>query len=269
MPLTVTTDPTLVQSLLLPALEADPVRNNILARIRSAIAAGDGRPWCAHDGAALAVRGRPETPLTLAGEWLDVNDLADAVATLGDLDAIAGPVADVERLADALEARGVRPRGRVDERLFRLDALVEPAAVPGRARLAGDDDVALVAPQFAAFLAEAWGRAEPLDALAEMIRSGIATTARLWVWEDDGRIVSFANGRVPAFGVAGVGPVYTPPDLRGRGYASAVTAAASADILAAGAVPVLYTDLANPTSNRIYQALGYRPVDDRLHLQYR
>jgi predicted GNAT family acetyltransferase len=65
-------------------------------------------------------------------------------------------------------------------------------------------------------------------------------------------------------GSARVGPVYTPPEHRGRGYGSAVTAAATRSILAEGAVPVLFTDLANPTSNKIYRALGYRPVEERL-----
>jgi hypothetical protein len=60
-----------------------------------------------------------------------------------------------------------------------------------------------------------------------------------------------------------VGPVYTPPDLRRRGYATALTAAVSADLLAAGKrFCFLYTDLANPTSNRIYMSIGYEPVCD-------
>ncbi len=60
-----------------------------------------------------------------------------------------------------------------------------------------------------------------------------------------------------------VGPVYTPPELRGRGYASAITAAATQRILASGRrFCFLYTDLANPTSNSIYQQIGYRPVTD-------
>jgi predicted GNAT family acetyltransferase len=56
--------------------------------------------------------------------------------------------------------------------------------------------------------------------------------------------------------------VYTPRAHRGRGYGSAVTAVATQDILDDGAIPVLFTDLANPTSNGIYQRLGYRPVGD-------
>jgi predicted GNAT family acetyltransferase len=73
----------------------------------------------------------------------------------------------------------------------------------------------------------------------------------------------------PAAGATRVGPVYTPPDLRGRGYASAVTAAVSRAALAAGAQEVvLFTDLANPTSNAIYRRLGYEPVEDRVILSF-
>ena len=62
-----------------------------------------------------------------------------------------------------------------------------------------------------------------------------------------------------------VGPVYTPPERRGRGYAGAVTVAVSQASLDAGVREVvLYTDLANPTSNALYQRLGYRPVEDRV-----
>jgi predicted GNAT family acetyltransferase len=62
--------------------------------------------------------------------------------------------------------------------------------------------------------------------------------------------------------------VYTPPEHRGHGYASAVTARAAWDILDHAAVPVLYTDLANPTSNKIYRAIGFRPVTDRTSVTF-
>ena len=69
-------------------------------------------------------------------------------------------------------------------------------------------------------------------------------------------------------GVARIGPVFTPCEHRGHGYGSAATARATADILADPAIPVLFTDLANPTSNKIYEALGYRAVEDRLALRF-
>jgi predicted GNAT family acetyltransferase len=67
-----------------------------------------------------------------------------------------------------------------------------------------------------------------------------------------------------------VGYVYTPPELRGRGYAGAATAAVSRAALEDGVAGVLlFTDLANPTSNALYQRLGYRPVEDRVILTFK
>jgi predicted GNAT family acetyltransferase len=69
--------------------------------------------------------------------------------------------------------------------------------------------------------------------------------------------------------MARVGPVYTPPASRGRGYAAAATAAASRAALDAGTREVvLNTDLANPTSNALYERLGYAPVEDRVVLTF-
>ena len=66
-----------------------------------------------------------------------------------------------------------------------------------------------------------------------------------------------------------VGPVYTPPDLRRRRYAAGVTAAVTRAALDAGVAEILlFTDLANPTSNGIYQRLGYHPVEDRVMLSF-
>ncbi len=72
----------------------------------------------------------------------------------------------------------------------------------------------------------------------------------------------------PVNGVSRIGPVYTPHEHHGRGYGSAVAAAASRAIPDAGDVACLYTDLANPTSNKIYQQLGYRAVRDRTTVRF-
>jgi predicted GNAT family acetyltransferase len=77
-------------------------------------------------------------------------------------------------------------------------------------------------------------------------------------------------GRTPGVaGAARVQAVYTPAGHRRRGYGAAVTAAATERALAAGAEHVvLFTDLANPTSNGVYRRIGYRPVEDRLLLAF-
>ncbi|MDQ6640933.1 MAG: GNAT family N-acetyltransferase [Actinomycetota bacterium] len=92
-------------------------------------------------------------------------------------------------------------------------------------------------------------------------------SGRVWFWVDDvGERVHLTGTKPASFGVAGIGPVYTPPERRGHGYASAAVAEISRRILAAGDRACLFTDLANPTSNHIYTALGYRPVVDMANL---
>ena len=87
---------------------------------------------------------------------------------------------------------------------------------------------------------------------------------RLWLWENDDRVVSMVGHQHAVFGATRVGPVYTPPAERGHGYASALTADVTRRILATGSAACLFTDLANPTSNKIYAAIGYEPVTDFL-----
>ncbi|SES20387.1 FR47-like protein [Streptomyces sp. yr375] len=88
---------------------------------------------------------------------------------------------------------------------------------------------------------------------------------RYTFWETpDGTPVSMAGLNPMVAGqILQVDPVYTPSDLRGHGYAGAVTVEVSRAALAAGATEVaLFTNAANPTSNALYQRLGYRPVTD-------
>lgn len=96
-----------------------------------------------------------------------------------------------------------------------------------------------------------------------------AANGELHLWEVEGRPVALAGLSPVLAGMTRVGPVYTPPELRTNGYASAVTAAVSALAGERGAAQVLlYANLANPTSNSIYQRIGYRPVEDSVVLGF-
>jgi predicted GNAT family acetyltransferase len=88
---------------------------------------------------------------------------------------------------------------------------------------------------------------------------------RLWLWEDAAGVpVSLAARTAAVAGVARIAPVYTPPERRRNGYAAAVTAACTADALARDAERVvLYTDLADPSANAVYQRIGFRPIRGR------
>ena len=95
--------------------------------------------------------------------------------------------------------------------------------------------------------------------VAALVGIGVAT-AGVTLWEDEGAPVCLTGwGRIP--GGARIGPVYTPPEHRGRGYASSLVAHVSSEMLSRGAEACfLYTDLANPTSNAIYRRLGYEQI---------
>jgi predicted GNAT family acetyltransferase len=89
-----------------------------------------------------------------------------------------------------------------------------------------------------------------------------------FVWEHR-RPVSTVSLSPAIAGTVRVGPVYTPPEHRGRGYASAAVAHVSRDALGGGARQcMLFTDLANPTSNKIYAAVGFRRIGDWEELEF-
>ena len=158
-------------------------------------------------------------------------------------------------------------------RLHELGELRRPASGPGALVAATEADLDLATAWFAAFVVDAdeqAGRARSAAAHESPDRAdvlGRIRAQRLWFWVDDsGAPVSLTGVNPPAFGVARVGPVYTPPGERGRGWASSAVAEVSARIVAAGSRACLFTDQANPTSNKIYAALGYRPVVDMADL---
>jgi hypothetical protein len=152
-------------------------------------------------------------------------------------------------------------------RLFRLGELVWPDPRPeGSARQAAQPDRDLLIEWLDAFVREVGdppGQDQGAAADERLSYGGMT------VWEVGGAPVSIAGVTRTVAGMVRVGPVYTPRGLRRRGYAGAATAAVSQAALDAGArVVVLYTDLANPTSNALYQRLGYRPVEDRVVLSF-
>jgi predicted GNAT family acetyltransferase len=168
----------------------------------------------------------------------------------------------VERFVAAwTSATGVRSVPVHRMRLYRLAALRPPrAAPPGRARPASLDDLDSAVGWLREFQTEARVPATDVESTA---RRAIAD-ARLWLWEDDARRpVALASRTAVIVGAARIAPVYTPPDRRRRGYGTAITGACARDALARGAEHVvLFTDLANPTSNSIYQQIGFTPLHD-------
>lgn len=148
--------------------------------------------------------------------------------------------------------------------LHELEHLIEPRQPPGRPRAATAGDVELVVGWLEAFADEA---AVPASADPRASTERTIAQGTLDVWED-GEPVSFVNRSLPAAGVVRIGPVYTPPERRGRGYARALTAHSSRTALEGGAHRcMLYTDAANPVSNRIYTDIGYVMTGEHADVQ--
>jgi len=192
-----------------------------------------------------------------------LDSLAADVARLDPTMAgVSGPAHCVQWFSeDWQRLTGITFGRLMPERLYQLTEVKAPAGIPGQARRASGSDRELLIEWLTAFDLEAFGTMSSdigarVDAYFEM------STRGMFLWED-GRPVSLAAfGGVTPHGVR-IGPVYTPPYRRGHGYASALTAWLSQYLLDSGhQFCCLFTDLANPTSNHIYQTIGYVPVGD-------
>jgi predicted GNAT family acetyltransferase len=177
---------------------------------------------------------------------------------------INGDLATAERVAAAWTAgTGIVARVALRLALYELGTLSHPEPPPpGRGRAADARDIAIGVEWLTAFQAEVHtpGRPETEALVRERIDD-----ARLWLWEDAaGAPVALASRTPATAGVARIAPVYTPPEHRRRGYGAAVTAACTAGALERGADHVvLFADLDNPTSNAIYQRIGFRSIGER------
>jgi GNAT superfamily N-acetyltransferase len=262
-----------------PVFAADPIRHThgltVVRRLVEAPDPSDDQPtllsiWDGDRVAGAAFRA-PPWPMgvsavpagadkAVAAAWCDID---------AELPGVSGPRDCAERFAGVWsELTGATVAERMAMRLYRLVGL-EPPVVPGRGRLATGDDVPLLAAWRRDFEIEAVGKERVPGTAESAVRRAMAIGGGAVLWEVGGEVVSSASAGAPIDGMSRVGPVYTPPDQRGKGYGSAVTAAISQWALDAGAEHVvLFTDLANPVSNSIYQRLGYRPVYDQAELDF-
>ena len=267
-------DPSTFREQIRPLLAAEPIFTNVIATVLDSPpdpAHGPERPrWLrVHDDEGLvgaAIWTPPHGILLSPMPAAAAAALADHLAAGWDRPPSAdGPSAAVAAFVERHTAgTGVRATPGMSQRLYRLDRVDPPGPVPGRPRPATVDDRDLILDWLDAFLAEAEPRA-PRGGNGPTIERRLAAGQLLWLWEVDGRPVSFCwhSPVSDTLRISRVGMVYTPREFRGHGYASANVAVASQHALDQGAdACMLYTNLANPTSNRIYQALGYRPVGD-------
>ncbi|MDX3134634.1 GNAT family N-acetyltransferase [Streptomyces europaeiscabiei] len=206
------------------------------------------------------------TPTSLLSITPFTREQADALAArLTDLGhpvpGVSGEHDASTAFAEAWQRRtGAEPVVTVRLHLYRLGTLISPEPFPeGRGRVVGEKDREQLIRFCREFCVDV-GEQSSID----LIDAGAWTDSRFadrhfTFWETpDGTPVSMAAATSMVGGMIRVDPVYTPAHLRGRGYAGAVTVAASRAALAAGAKEVvLFTDPGNPTSNALYKRLGY------------
>ena len=218
---------------------------------------------------------RPHPPFLLAMPDEAAVELARVLHARGEPLGGVNGVLPGTRLCAEESARlaGGSAEVAIHTRLFELDEVVPPRWAAGSLRPATLDDAGLALVWFQEFMraADAQAGREPGSGHDEVetiegIRRRIEMDS-IWFWEDEaGERVHMTGANPPSYGAARVGPVYTPVEHRGRGYASSAVARISQLILDGGNTPCLFTDQANPTSNGIYQALGYRPVVDMTNM---
>lgn len=151
--------------------------------------------------------------------------------------------------------------------MYEVADVAAHAPAPGGPRRADQDHLELVSTWIGAFDVDTGSPG--FDAETNRLRAQLMIdSGNLHLWEADGTPVASTVVNGPASGVARVGFVHTPPHHRGHGYASSLVAFVSRDVLGRRNRCILYTQLENPTSNAIYQRLGYRAIGELVRYQY-
>ena len=257
-----------------PLLESSPIRNTVILG-RLATNSREPRPgdcygWWTDDAgevrAALLMNsphavvlsaGVPEqAAAALPGAWADSGRDRPT--------GVFGQIGIAEQVAAgwvALTGGSYRERPKHSMRLFSFDEPTPPDPAPrGSARLATLDEVKLAVTWDLAFFEDC---GIPHDGDQEPSVRARIEQGRQMMWIVDDMPVAQAVHTSPAAGVVRITGVYTPPEHRRNGYAAGLTWAITHEGLAKGVERVLlHTDLSNPTSNGVYQRLGYRAVQD-------
>lgn len=181
--------------------------------------------------------------------------------TNADLPGVIAPSELAEDFAKLwAEANRFGYRVGVYERIYELTEVVPPKPSGGFLRQMAQEDSELVARWLQEFHHEAVRNDPPVDYQAAAQR--YLNNNYMYIWDDEQPVTMVATSRSTLHGIC-IGPVYTPPLFRGKGYASNCVAELSQKMLSSGRkFCCLFTDLSNPTSNSIYQKIGYKPLRD-------
>lgn len=263
-----TADAHLFSSKIAHLIDADPVGTSVVATnlqsvLRDASKFAD--PWwmwveLEGEPVAAAMHTPPRPPHLATDNPAIGTAIADYLAASGR--AVTGvggfrsaAVAFAERWT---ELHPVRLSTIMEQGVYEADELTPPSGVPGSLRRSASADAPLLNGWAVSFIEDI---RDPVPERDDILTER-ASRGEMWIWEVNGTPVSMAWASPPSGGVSRISWVYTPRQHRRHGYASAVVAGATAHQREQGNRCLLYTDLANPTSNGIYQAIGYRRVGD-------
>ncbi|WP_217595654.1 GNAT family N-acetyltransferase [Cohnella sp. GbtcB17] len=242
--------------------QCDEVPYNLVYRV---LDSDDARCWKSPDDAMLFV----QTPGLNGWLWISPSlsaanrdrSIRALVERLKDDPPLPGISAEPETATAFAQVyagdRGMRFRLHMALASYHCPSVIPSKSVSGgSARPAEEKDLRKVAAFFAGFAQEAHGASVDADSQLQAASAAIAS-GNLFVWESEGEVVSMANiaHRSPRHGR--INAVYTPPDSRNRGFAGALVAELSAVLLREELTPMLYTDAANPISNRAYRNVGF------------
>jgi hypothetical protein len=261
-----------------PLLLADEARHDLILGIASTLIRHPAvymahRLWAGErdGGVVAAALQTPPHNLALARPSDDpaLEDLARAIHADGvRLPGVTGALPEGEAFAGVWATlAGVAVRPVMAQGIYRLREVRPVPGAPGSLRRADRaEDLVLILRWLDAFVTEVVPP-EIAGSPGERHRRAEAAFSSeeggYWLWEDGGRTVSMTGADGPTPNGIRIGPVYTPPEDRGHGYATSLVAAVSREQLSRGRTfCFLHTDLANPTSNAIYRRIGYEHVCD-------
>lgn len=181
---------------------------------------------------------------------------------------VVGPAVEAQTFSDCWVKSGIDVSAKLSKRMrvFEARTVANLPLSPGEMRFAHINDHPLMA-RWIVGLSEAIGEPVSLES-AKSRAEKLIKNQELYIW-DNGGPVSIAGVSRPMKNGTAIGLVYTPPEYRGKGYATSCVSLLTRELLSDGySFCSLYTDLSNPTSNSIYTKIGYVPVGDALELDF-
>lgn len=256
---------------------AERARHGLMFGILSNV--GTGKAYdpleiiCWERGNSLAVNSSRKHGVILT-DWRD-SDLADLVTELvtikHEFNGFIGPEPCVSRAAEIYSKKANLSLLRaMEQKIFICTHVIAPAKTLGSFRFAGPADLDTLTQWFVEFYAEALPNVpkETLEETRLAVEKRIRNqTMGLWV-NERGDAVSMGGYSGITDESLRVVAVFTPKTLRGRGYASQLVATMTTQALQSKKFTTLYTDKTNPTSNKIYEALGYKAICDSAHIRF-